>query len=301
MSRILSRGGDSDEQASNYSDRLIIVFDIVAAASFVSLALTLTPAVFSANVRRSKSWYSMIATLMIFPLLYLVNVGSQFNDDSSPPFGLCVLQAGFSYAGPPACTVAVLCFLIDTTLGLRARLYNFKRSKAIMATLLVAPSIIFAVVFFEAIALFQGHRSVYFDSAHMFCASQHSAPQYKISALLTVISLFLTLVSEGWAVYLLYRNWALVKACRNSPDFQLSSVVRLGAFTIVVGFAAVVGAVAMPDSKMGGGLWNIFMISVPLLAALAFGTRRDILLTYAFWQRTPKLRMEQIGDGNLKV
>jgi uncharacterized membrane-anchored protein len=41
----------------------------------------------------------MITTMMIFPLFYLVNVGSQFYTKDAPPIGLCILQAGFIYAG----------------------------------------------------------------------------------------------------------------------------------------------------------------------------------------------------------
>lgn len=65
----------------------------------ISLAFTLAPVLFSSNVHRSKPWYSMITSMMIFPLLYLLNVGSQFDYEDAPPIGLCILQAGFIYAG----------------------------------------------------------------------------------------------------------------------------------------------------------------------------------------------------------
>jgi hypothetical protein len=71
----------------------------VAITATISLALTLAPAVFCSNVHRSKAWFSMITTMMIFPLLYLLNIGSQFHAEQSPPIGLCILQAGFIYAG----------------------------------------------------------------------------------------------------------------------------------------------------------------------------------------------------------
>jgi len=261
-----------------------VVFDAVAVTATISLALTLAPAVLSSNVHRSKTWFSMITTMMIFPLLYLLNVGSQFNTEDSPPIGLCILQAGFIYAGPPACTTAVLCFITDMTLGLRALLFKKKRNQFFMSALIVIPSIIFACVFFEAIVLVNGNRGVHFDGAHMFCESNNKGPQVKISAVLTVISLVLTLGMEVWTLLMLYRNWSAVRSFRHtSTDVQLSVMIRLGVFSLVVGFAAVLGAVTLPNNLQGGGMWNIFLVSVPLLAALAFGTRRDIMSAYAFW------------------
>jgi len=283
MSGIFSGGG---ELGSVLNPEPIIIFDTVAVVATISLALTLAPAALSARIHRSKAWYSMITTMMIFPLLYLLNAGSQFENENAPPIGVCILQAGFIYAGPPACTTAVLCFLTDMTLGLRAVLFKGKRNQFFMSALIVTPSIIFASVFFEAIALVNAKRGVHFDSAHMFCESDDNGPQVKISAVLTVISLALTLGMEVWTVSLLYRNWSAVREFRQTKtDLQLSVMLRLGVFTLVVGFAAVLGVIAIPNNAMGGASWNIFLVTVPLLAALSFGTRRDIISTYAFWKR----------------
>ncbi|KAJ6546782.1 hypothetical protein B0H19DRAFT_1162474 [Mycena capillaripes] len=281
MSGIFSGG---DELGSSVHPIPIIIFDTVALVATISLALTLAPAALSSNVHRSKAWFSMITTMMIFPLVYLLNVGSQFQTEDAPPIGLCILQAGFIYAGPPACTTAVLCFITDMTLGLRAMLTNGKRSKFFASALILAPPIIFACVFFEAIILVNGGRGVHFDGAHMFCESDNKGPQVKISAVLTVISLVLTLGMEVWTVVMLYRNWAAVRSFRRTKiDLQFSVMIRFSGFSFAVGFAAVLGGVALPNNVQGGAMWNIFLVSVPLLAALAFGTRRDIMSIYAFW------------------
>jgi len=281
MSGIFS-GGNTSGSSVDFGP--IIVFDAVAVVASLSLALVLAPAALGSNIPRNKSWFSMITTMMIFPLFYLLNAGSQFHAEEAPPIGLCILQAGFIYAGPPACTTAVLCFITDITLGLRAVLVDGKRNPAFSTTLIVLPSIIFAAVFFEAIALVNGNRGVHFDSAHMFCESNAYGPQVKISALLTVVSLFFTLCMEVWAVIMLYRNWSAVRSFRRTrTDLQLSTIIRFGVFSLVVGFGAVLGAIAVPNDVEGGAIWNIFLVTVPLLAAFAFGTRRDIISAYAFW------------------
>ncbi|KAJ7494386.1 hypothetical protein B0H11DRAFT_2004419 [Mycena galericulata] len=297
MSGIFSGG---DELGSIVNPVSIVAFDTMAVVATVSLALTLGPAVFSANVHRSKAWHSMITTMMIFPLFYLLNVGSQFDNEVVPPIGLCILQAGFIYAGPPACTVSVLCLVTDMALGLRSAIYNGKRNKILMSALVVMPSIIFASVFFEAIVLVNSNRGVHFDSAHMFCESDDQGPQVKISAILTVISLALTLGMEVWAVYILYRNRSVVRNIRRlqtGTDLQLSVMLRLAVFSLAVSFAAGLGAVALPANSLGGAIWNIFLVTVPLLAALSFGTRRDIMSTYAFWKKGTKDDFRGDSDG----
>ncbi|KAJ7437276.1 hypothetical protein FB451DRAFT_179317 [Mycena latifolia] len=216
MSGIFSGGGDV---GSAVYPGPIIVFDAMAIVASISLALTLAPAAICPNVHRSKAWHSMIAT-MIFPLFYLLNVGSQFHGEDPPPIGLCILQAGFIYAGPPACTTAVLCFITD-------------RNKFFMSSLIIIPSIIFACVFFEAIVLVNGNRGVHFDSTHMFCESDTKGPQVRISAVLTVISLALTLCMEVWVIVMLCRNWSAVRSIRRTNnELHLAVMVRFGVFTL---------------------------------------------------------------------
>ncbi|KAF8210219.1 hypothetical protein K438DRAFT_144849 [Mycena galopus ATCC 62051] len=281
MSGIFSGG---DELDSDVHPALIAVFDTVAVTATAMLALTLAPPILCSNVHRSKMWISMITTMMLFPLFYLLTAGSQFQAGVTPPIGLCILQAGFIYAAPPTATTAVLCFITDMTLGLRATLFNKKRSQSFMSFLLVLPSILFGCVFFEAIVLVNADRGVHFNPVHMFCASDTNAPQSKVSAALTVVSLFLTICMEVWTWVTLYRNWPAVRNFRRTrTDIQLGVMVRLGVFTLIAGLAAVLGAVSLPNDVHGGAIWNIFLVTVPLLAALSFGTRRDIMSAYAFW------------------
>ncbi|KAJ7700830.1 hypothetical protein B0H17DRAFT_1195676 [Mycena rosella] len=258
MSGIFSGG---NELSSTLDPGPIIAFDAVAIVASISLALTLAPAAISPNIHRSKTWFSMIATMMIFPLLYLVNAGSQFHGEVAPPIGLCILQTGFVYAGPPAAATAVLCFVTDMTLRLRALLFNSARNNFFMWTLIVMPSILFACVFFEAIVLVNGDSGVHFNSTHMFCQSKTVGPQVKISAVLTVISLALTLCMEVWTILMLYRNWSAVRFIRRTKnDLQFSVMIRFGVFTLVVGGAAVLGAVTLPNNVQGGAIWNIFLV-----------------------------------------
>ncbi|KAK7024044.1 hypothetical protein R3P38DRAFT_2779566 [Favolaschia claudopus] len=262
---------NSVEPASQIAPLPIVIFDVVAIVASVSLALTLAPALLSPVVHRSKTWLTMIIAMMTLPPLYLLNVGSQFDATNAPPIGLCILQAGFIYAGFRVTLVQNF----QTTLGLRAVLFNTKRSSTLALVLVIFPSMIFAGVFFEAIVLVNGSRGVHFDPIHMFCESDQNGPQVKISAVLTMLSLILTLGMEFWTVVILYRNWAAVRSFRRTKtDIQLSVLIRLGAFTLTVAFAAALGVAALPNNLPGGASWNIFLVTVPLLAALAFGTRR---------------------------
>ncbi|KAJ6457065.1 hypothetical protein C8R47DRAFT_1227607 [Mycena vitilis] len=56
---------------------------------------------------------------------------------------------------------------MSMTLGLKSTLNNGNRSRFIVSFLLALPPIIFASVFFEAIAPVNGDRGVHFDGAHV--------------------------------------------------------------------------------------------------------------------------------------
>ncbi|KAJ7191765.1 hypothetical protein GGX14DRAFT_406872 [Mycena pura] len=230
MSGIFSGGGQGFHGSVNPLP--IVVFDAVAVTATVSLALTLAPAALCSNVHRSKAWFSMITTMMIFPLLYLLNVGSQFHTEATPPIGLCILQAGFIYA-------AAFCFIADVgvfsstamTLGLRAMLTKGKRNRFFASVLIVMPSIIFACVFFEAIILVNGNRGVHFDSTHMFCESDSGGP------------------------HLDHRHAIPELGCCSILQTHQARSATLGLDTVRL------GAIKMPNNLPGGAIDNIFLVS----------------------------------------
>jgi len=224
---------------------------------------------------------------MVFPLFYLLNAGHQFKS-SNPPFGLCFFQAGLIYAGPPTGGAAVLAFIADVAFGLHSTLFRKTRNPKFATFLLLLPAAVFSVVFMISLLLVANPQSLQFDSAHMFCGAGAGAVQVKVSAGVFLIALLFILGLEGWIFFMLFRNWATVRSFRRSnTDLQLSMICRFSVLTVAIGLSATLGAVLLPENATVGGIWNIFLVSVPLFAGLAFGTQRDILIRIAHAFRKP--------------
>jgi len=275
----------------------IVIFDSVASVSAISMAITLAPAFLDSNIRRSKAWFNMIVNLMVFPLLYLLNAGHQFTK-SPPPYGPCLLQAVFIYAAPPTATAAVLCHITDVALGLYVALFKKKANARLSNVLLFLPLTAFFFTFFtEILTLRLSETSLMgYDSAHMFCTAGAGTVHSRFSAALTVILLFVMLCMEAWIFGMLFRHWRTFKSFeKNHRDLRLSIFLRFGIFTLLVGGSGTLSAFLLPENMSVGALWNIFLVSVPLVAGFTFGTHKDILSTWAGWILC-KLKRRVTGD-----
>lgn len=75
------------------------VFNVVAALGVFSTAFVLAPAYFSSRVKRSRIWFGLLTSYLIYSAIYLLLAGRQF--DAEPPFGLCFFQAVLVYGIVP--------------------------------------------------------------------------------------------------------------------------------------------------------------------------------------------------------
>ncbi|KAJ6531851.1 hypothetical protein B0H19DRAFT_459200 [Mycena capillaripes] len=76
------------------------IFNVLAATGFILLFATVVPAALSSNIHRSKTWFSMIISWMVYAASYLLILGYQLGPEG-PPRGICGLQMLFIYACPP--------------------------------------------------------------------------------------------------------------------------------------------------------------------------------------------------------
>jgi len=225
----------------------------------------------------------MIITLTVFPLFYLTNSMYQFHG-KGPPFGLCLFQAALIYAGPPTACAAVLCYILDVALGLYAAIYNKTRNAKWSIFILYFPAILFHLVFCVSVMAVQSEENVLFESAHMFCGAGAGSPHARLSAALAILALFSMLCVEGWIIVMLVRNWRKFRSFSNrNKELQLSVFIRFGVFTLVVGGSGTLSAFMIPENQSAGAIWNIFLVTVPFVAGLAFGTHKDLMKTWFCW------------------
>ncbi|KAF8868510.1 hypothetical protein CPB85DRAFT_925881 [Mucidula mucida] len=257
---------------------LIIAFDVVALVSSLSMWLFLITTRMNRRIHRTRAWYTMFFTLAIFPLLYLTNVMFQFGK-VDPPWGLCLFQAALIYAGPPSASAAVLGYMLDVALGLHAAT-STKREKSRTWNLLMPwlPLIVFSVMFCVSIMAVTNTKTVKFDYARMFCGAGAGSPHARMSASITLLALTGMIGCEMWIIFTLVKNRRMLET--RKQDLQISMAIRFGVFTILAGCTAVLAAFITTMSKAAGAVWNILLVTVPFLAGLAFGTHRDLFMTW---------------------
>lgn len=75
------------------------IFNVFASVGVFSTAFVLAPALFSSRVKRSRTWFGVLTSYLVYSAIYLLLVGRQF--DPEPPLGLCFFQAALVYGIVP--------------------------------------------------------------------------------------------------------------------------------------------------------------------------------------------------------
>ncbi|KAJ7158697.1 hypothetical protein C8R46DRAFT_1109940 [Mycena filopes] len=263
----------------------IFVFNFLAAGGFAMLLATLLPALLSADIHRSKTWFSMITSWIIYALSYLLIIGHQ--SDSEPPRGLCVLQMIFIYASPPLTAISGLAFIVDTHLSINKALFSSRVGHIYTRPLLLVPWAIFGAVAVEALVAVQDFTSVRRNPANMYCHSTSSV-QYLTTSITCVIGLSVALCLTIWTAIILHRNWALFRRLsmhtRNS-ELRLSSLIRILLFTMMTTIGLGLGTFGVTSNDGEGvQIWSALLPLLPFLCGFAFGTQKDILSCWMFWK-----------------
>ncbi|KAJ7707646.1 hypothetical protein B0H17DRAFT_525254 [Mycena rosella] len=262
----------------------IYIFNFLAAGGFGLLLATLIPAMLSRSIHRSKTWFSMIISWIIYALSYLLIVGHQLGPEP-PRAGVCVLQMVFIYASPPLTAISGLAFILDTHFRITKALFTRGVDHKYTRILLLVPWVSFAVVAGEALIVVQDFADIQRNSTHMYCHSSANV-QYLTTALICVISLGTALCMIAWTAVILYRNWALFRqlSANSERELRLSSLIRIMIFTMMASIGLGLGAFATTPDVASSAIWSALLPILPFLCGIAFGTQKDIIRCWMFWK-----------------
>jgi hypothetical protein len=158
------------------------------------LLATIVPAALSPNIHRSKTWFSMIISWMVYAASYLLILGHQLG--AEPPRGVCGLQMLFIYASPPLTAISGLAFIIDVHLRINRALFASGADHKYTRLLLIIPWALFAAIAAEALMAVQDFAEIQRDPSHMYCHSVSNI-QNRISAIICVVGLSSALCLSG--------------------------------------------------------------------------------------------------------
>ncbi|KAJ7678865.1 hypothetical protein DFH06DRAFT_499768 [Mycena polygramma] len=260
------------------------VFNFLAATGFFLLLATVVPAAVSPSIHRSKTWFSMIISWMVYAASYMLILGHQLGPE--PPRGICGLQMLFIYACPPLTAISGLAFIVDVHLRIKNALFSSRVDHKYTSVLLVIPWASFVAVAAEALIAVRDFSEIQRDPNHMYCHSIINV-QTQITAIICVLGLGAALGLEIWTSVILYRNWLLFRHLSTSmSDLRLSSLIRVLVFTIMTSTGLGLGAYVTGQGvgKERLAIWSALLPILPVLCGIAFGTQKDIVYCLMFWK-----------------
>jgi len=272
------------------------LFNALYGIGLVLLALVILPPIFSRTVRRTGLWFAFIASWMLYCFAFLLLVGHQVGPQ--PAFWLCLFQAAMIHAVPAFATLTGVCFIVDIYFTLRITVVGnsawIPRRRA--PFLLAVPIVVFLSVFFLSIGIGLTDRTtVGREENNMFCHINTGLPTI-VSSILSGWSIVIALVIEISAAIMLYRNWHRTpfhkaKNADASPlDPQLTQgmLIRISLFSVLTLLGLSLSAMMLFHMRESDVKWNILLPILPTLAAILFGSQRDILMGWCFWRRGEK-------------
>ncbi|KAF9446246.1 hypothetical protein P691DRAFT_828000 [Macrolepiota fuliginosa MF-IS2] len=273
---------------------LIVLFDVIVLVAVTLFSCMLAVVAFSKNIHRSIGWYNLMTSWLVYSLSYGLLVGRQ-EGPAKPPSGLCLFQTSLVYAVPPLVAVSTLCYYIEFYLIISGLRSGSPRQSSFSRTfwLVITPWLVFLVIVLEVLLfIFPGGHLHLLDAAtHDFYCNLDNIVPNQVTAAIIICAMAILIPLEVWTGFLMYRNWVVFKRLsRKDRRLLLTVYIRL----ILCTLAAVMAFVCvrwfffiMPDATSlvyptRGFLVLIFLVSI--FIAFAFGTQKDLLQAWLFWQ-----------------
>ncbi|KAE9403543.1 hypothetical protein BT96DRAFT_486629 [Gymnopus androsaceus JB14] len=269
---------------------------LVGACFFLLLILT---AALSKRVKRFPTWYSFcfswIISCMSYSLILVMNAyagaGGFKHSDSDLGSGsrrwqaerVCLTQAALIYASPALTGFTSLAMCLHVFLYIRAALKGRPEDvKTITTTLLVAiPYIIWTVMFVVLFQLGQAMpHAVQLGRAKYYCHLELPEPVTVCSAIAVIAAVGVAVV-EGWMVFEVHKHRSSLERTTHPMAF----IIRVLVFGLVDLFALIVGILFLLPITRGLGV-EFLLSLIPLLGILIFGSQKDMLQVWMFWNKS---------------
>ncbi|KAJ7333401.1 hypothetical protein DFH08DRAFT_881155 [Mycena albidolilacea] len=287
----------------------IMVFDILSALGFISVALVFLTVLLSPNVKRISTWYLYMLAWWSFTLSPFLVIGHQTHFDPPPSFALCLVDSALIYASCPFAAFATLSLTLQLYLNITTRMKGGNIRPVSGFVLLAIPLILYLFMFLWTLILgILNPDRVKLEPGGLYCHLDHS-PQSIVGAGLVLLATFTALVIEVMIVILLARHWRAFRALQRPREHtvSLSIIIRVLVFAIfpVIGLGLGFTASVPGFTDRIFPAYNLFLASLPTAAALIFGSQSDILHVWMFWRverkTTTQLSLTTVGSDNSSV
>jgi len=285
------------EETGSLQISLIWLFNSLQMFGLVAIIAVTSTAVLSAQIKRVSTWYIFMGGWVLWCISFSLLFGNQEN--GCPAYWFCLLQAALIYAGPPANACATLAILLELYFSMKTTLNGLDNPRWRTIVLTVAPPATYLVIFLEALVYGLVNPGVVKrDVSGMYCGITSGLPA-KISASLVGIFSVTMLIYQGLTFTVLYRNWLAFRRLQVSPknkNLSLSMIIRVSVYSFlpILALGLSVEAVILTTSS---GLAQIATATLPGLAALIFGSQKDILSVFSCQRKQKKHVKTYVDKG----
>ncbi|KAL0954462.1 hypothetical protein HGRIS_003435 [Hohenbuehelia grisea] len=288
MSAGAGAGGSSVGQAG-YT--LVAAYNAVNTVGLVLLALTFLPAWLTPSVQRSTAWITLMAGAIFYSLGALLIVGNQIGP--SPSFGMCLTQATVMYSSPAMDGAAFLALVIEL-FGAFGSTHLLWLTRRRMLLVYCPYAIVGSVSLFIIILGLTNPAGVRRNDSSFFCHLESPAPLL-VSCSILGLCAFMTIPLSAVIAVRLYRN----RRSLITNGVQIGMAIRVLVFCALPG-PIITLTVLAPNLPPYDGL--AFGIStMPIVAALVFGSQKDIVLAWIPWRKTYHAQEEPANTRSSSV
>ncbi|KAJ8074973.1 hypothetical protein PM082_019300 [Marasmius tenuissimus] len=256
----------------------IYIYNAIQILGLISNIFVFTTAVLSRSVRRSTLWYILMGGWIPWAIVHEFLFFSGHQTGSEPPRALCLLQASLVYAFPPCMGILTAGTLTQIYLLIRAGIKQRPPPRGTTAilcvlALLVGIAIVVQVLVFgirnpEAISSVHPSYPVYCNARDRTC--------FRFSATFSVLAMSELVIMLVVVSITLYRNWGTLERIRLASG-NGTMLFRFAVFSLAPATALAFSIAAEKDPQTFAFLSIVSVQSMPPLAAIFFGTQRDII------------------------
>ncbi|KAI5124754.1 hypothetical protein M0805_005388 [Coniferiporia weirii] len=256
--------------------------------SHLGLPVLIATILLAKHIRRHATFVNMCITWMIVGFSSSLLLYAGFQTGPEPPRLLCLIQASLLYGQPGLTSMSAFALVFQVFYVVRAAFREkdpeYHRTRRKWA-LLILPYIAFTVfVGWTAYVGLKNPELVSRERRFFYCSVKYSLLTNSITSFSFCV-LLITMGLELWITYTVYKHWRVMRANglgeRTGTDLNL--VIRTAAFAlwIFLGMGLSALSIKAPQSPVP----DMALATMGSGVVLVFGTQRDVLRAWMFWNR----------------
>ncbi|KAH9858011.1 hypothetical protein C2E23DRAFT_880684 [Lenzites betulinus] len=259
----------------------------------IGLPLLVATFLFSKTVKRHATIINFCVIWILYSIIYclLLYGGTALQKD--PPHALCLTQAAMNYGAPPMAVVAGLAVVLQIWSTFvepwkEARLVNIPRWVKLFA-IIAPPYLVF--IGFSLTAGYYGYKNPQWVQVKngLYCGLRYGRFEMLAVPIFCGVLVLSIIGFEVATIIRYFRGRRLIKKVFplvEPKQPSLSPWCRAAFFLV---YAALALGVCIMDLRQDASVFGyMIQAALPLAAFLIFGTQKDVVLSFMFWNHNHK-------------